>query len=465
MDPISFAASLITLVEVSTKVIAYLQGVQQGGKAREKLLNELTVLSFVLRSFKADFDPPPPTGDEPWMQPLKALIEPEGHGILEQIRQELTDLEKKLTGTSTRVGKAWSTLRWPFEEKQALQMIERIHRLKDTVTLVLSQSSQQMNREVLSSVQNLTSAAEDNQFQNVLNWLSPFNSRQKQQEIRGNAESFSWILQDKKFLSWHLGDRPSLWCHGPPGAGKSVLAASLFDEIMRLHKDHQKVAVLVAFCSFDNESYQKPQSVVASLLKQVAQIRGRLSQELKEEHAQSLRQDGTKPDLNRLKQLLRKELENFETTFIIFDGLDETSNVADRAAIVAALHACGPSAKVLVTSRFSEDIATSMANTMRCQRCHSHSKAQYWRCSLCEDHVLCESCRNKAVDYGDPEGSHQGVRQSSPASILFRPKKGDIRKYVRMRIETDTGLKRMVDAQDGLGATIISTVVARSEKL
>lgn len=464
MDPVGFAASLITLVEVSSKVIAYLQSVQQGGKTREKLLHELIVLSFVLRSFKSDFDPPPLSADQPWMQPLKALVEPEGHGVIDQIRQELTGLETRLTGTSSKVGKAWSTLRWPFEEKQALETIARVHRLQETATLVLSQSSHQLNREILSNVNHLTSAAEDEQFQNVLNWLSPFNFRQKQQEVRGAAESFPWILQDKRFMSWQVGDAPLLWCHGPPGAGKSVLAASLFDEIMRGCRDYQKVAVLVGFCSFDNENYQKPEPVVASLLKQVAQIRGRLSSELKEEHSRSLRQDGKKPELEKLKALLRKELEDFEKTFIIFDGLDEASNENDRAAIIATLHSLKPSAKVLITSRFSEDISTSIYDTMRCQNCRSHKKSQYWRCTVCEHHVLCEGCRIKAVESNDTDGSHQGVRQSSSASILFRPKKGDIRKYVRMRIEADAGLKRMVDKSE-LGATIITNVVAKSEKL
>lgn len=167
MDPVGFAASLITLVGLSSRVIAYLQTVQQGGKTRVKLLNEITILSYVLRSFNADLDPLPTSADEPWMQPLKALIKPEGHGVIDQIRQELTGLETKLTGTSTRVGKSWSTIRWPFEEKQALETIARVHRLKDTATLVISQSSHQLNREIISNVNNLTTVAQDEQFQKV----------------------------------------------------------------------------------------------------------------------------------------------------------------------------------------------------------------------------------------------------------------------------------------------------------
>lgn len=213
-----------------------------------------------------------------------------------------------------------------------------------------------------------------------MNWLSPLNFRQKQQEIRGIAESFTWILQNEKFLSWQVGDAPLFWWHGSPGAGKSVLTASLFDEIIRGCREYQKIAVLVGFCSFDNENYQKPESVVASLLKQVAQIRGRLSSELKEEHFRSLRDDGKMPELGKLKALLQKELKEFEKTFIIFDGLDEARNENDRAAILATLHTLKPSAKVLITSWFLEDIETSINDAMRSQKCLSHKKPQYWRC-------------------------------------------------------------------------------------
>lgn len=446
MDSVGFVASVITLVDVSWKVMGHIQDIKLGGHAREKLLKEVTVLWLVLRGLQTDIDPPPKSPDAKWMQPFLILVDK--GGILEQIRQEITSLEAKMRGSSTKIGRAWSTMTWPFEEKQALQIVETIHGLAESATLVLSQSNHRLNREILCNVEKLSSAAEDSEFQTILNWLTPLDFPKKQREIlNGIADSYTWVLDDEKFLSWHQGDMPSLWCHGPPGAGKSVLAASIFADVKRAHQNENNVAVLVAFCSFDNEASQTPCTILASLLKQVLRIRGRLPLQIKEEHSKSLGEDGSRPNVDKLEELLCQELREFDSTFIILDGLDEAEKTGGRATILRALHAQGPRAKVLITWRFSEDIRKARMERMKCQVCLSDREPQYWCCTMCKHHVLCEDCRAKALDAKELDEKHQGIRQSRWESIAFRPQDSDIRKYVQWRIELDSGLTEMAESQ------------------
>ncbi|KAJ7445349.1 hypothetical protein B0H11DRAFT_2087331 [Mycena galericulata] len=60
----------------------------------------------------------------------------------------------------------------------------------------------------------------------ILNWFSPINFFLRQADIsqmrvKGTG---GWLLEDPLFKQWESGCGSTLWCHGIPGAGKTVLA-------------------------------------------------------------------------------------------------------------------------------------------------------------------------------------------------------------------------------------------------
>ena len=119
-EAVGFAASVITLGEISIKVLQYLHTVKEGGRARDKLNTELMSVCLLLQQLKVqigedvDISEPKPA----WQQALVVLDKP--GGLFERLRNELNDLERKLTSSNSRFGKAMTTLRWPLTEKYML---------------------------------------------------------------------------------------------------------------------------------------------------------------------------------------------------------------------------------------------------------------------------------------------------------------------------------------------------------
>ncbi|KAI8259523.1 hypothetical protein K4K58_002581 [Colletotrichum sp. SAR11_239] len=233
MEAFGLVSSVITVVETSWKVIGFLEGVKHGGKSRRALLEEVTLLWLVFRRLKEEIDLP--TGKqahEPWVEPLKILDGP--RGISAQIREQLNDLEAQLTPPIGRFHEAMSNLRWPFQEKEVTRIVSRLQELKQTTILVIQQSGHRMSREMQGELSCIKNVVEDTFLKKLLAWLTPLNFSQKQQEILGSADPYTChVLKSKRFKLWHEHDLRSLWCWGAPGAGKSVVAASVYADVTK----------------------------------------------------------------------------------------------------------------------------------------------------------------------------------------------------------------------------------------
>ncbi|KAF6807662.1 hypothetical protein CSOJ01_08026 [Colletotrichum sojae] len=177
MEAFGLAASIITVVETSWKVIGFLEGVIHGGKSRRVLLEEVTLLWLVFRRLKEEIDLP--TGKQahqPWVEPLKVLDGP--RGVSAQIREQLSDLEQQPTAPAGRFDEAMSSLRWPFQEKKVTR-VSRLQELKQTTILVIQQSGQRMSREMVGELSQIKHVVDDTLLKKLLNWLTPLNFVQK----------------------------------------------------------------------------------------------------------------------------------------------------------------------------------------------------------------------------------------------------------------------------------------------
>ncbi|KAM0278700.1 hypothetical protein ACHAQH_004993 [Verticillium albo-atrum] len=411
MELFGLAASIITIVDTSWKIVGYLEGVKHGGKSRRVLLEEVTLLWLVFQPLREEIDlPKGKLADEPWVEPLKVLDGP--RGIAAQAREQLNDLEKQLTTTKGRFGEALSILRWPFQEKEAMRIVARLQELKQTTMLVIQQSNHRMNREVQEDLCHIRTVVDDTFFEKLLLWLTPINFVRKQLEILGTADPYNCrVLGSESFLSWHEDDLRSLWCYGAPGAGKSVAAASVYAELSKQHRA-ENVAIMVAFCSFDDKESQSPRNVIASFLKQILQVRGtgKVPPKLKEHHSRATTSKDNQPmNLGPLSEILRDELKTYDGAYVILDGLDEVSNLTERAAMVKAIHDIGASVKVIITSRHSEDIIEAINATQICHQCKKEDAEIYWRCSNCHSYVVRETCHAAPVPQGGKK--HQRKRE------------------------------------------------------
>ena len=74
----------------------------------------------------------------------------------------------------------------------------------------------------------------------LLDWLSPLNFPAQQSEFfnRRQEGSGQWLLEHDHFKKWVATSKDTLFCPGPPGAGKTILASIVVDHLWHTVRDH-----------------------------------------------------------------------------------------------------------------------------------------------------------------------------------------------------------------------------------
>ena len=196
--------------------------------------------------------------------------------------------------------------------------------------------------------------------QDILDWLSPIDFATQQSDFisRRQPSTGEWLLKSDQLKNWMALNNQTLFCPGIPGAGKTMIAAAVIDELHSLFEDDTSVSVLYIYCNFRRQLEQRPIDLLANMLKQLTQKSSSVPQSI--DHLYKHHQKGrTRPSTNEICQALQSVVRAHSKTFIIVDALDECE-AADGALqrFISELFdlQAKTQANLLVTSRFIPDI-------------------------------------------------------------------------------------------------------------
>ena len=131
MDPITvfgLLASIGQLIDLTSKMVAYVNTVKDAPKARAVLAMEASSLLALLSDLHSRAQQAAKEQD-PWFLGLKYLGGQ--YGPIEQLKVAMDDLAGKFEH------KSGGALRWPFTEKSIKDILTRIERLKSHISLAL----------------------------------------------------------------------------------------------------------------------------------------------------------------------------------------------------------------------------------------------------------------------------------------------------------------------------------------
>lgn len=132
MDPLSVTASIIAVLQLSAKVLGYLNDVKDAPKDRAQCAIEISNLYNLLFNLRVRIEEGDPL--KPWYTSIRALaIE---NGPLDQFKQALETLKAKITD-GIRLGKAGQALVWKFKKQEVDGFLGQIERLKSLVGIAL----------------------------------------------------------------------------------------------------------------------------------------------------------------------------------------------------------------------------------------------------------------------------------------------------------------------------------------
>ncbi|KAF1935332.1 ankyrin, partial [Clathrospora elynae] len=361
MDPLSIAASIISVLQLSAKVLTYLNDVKDASKDRAKCAVEASNLHSLLLNLRFRLEEG--TANTSWYTAIRALAV--DNGPLDQFKQALETLQNRMTNGG-QLKKASEALMWKFKKEEIAGILDRIERLKLLVEIALQMDHFKLSQ----AIENDTSGVRTHAtviHQRILEWISPTDYPAQQSDIikRRQEGTGQWFLEAPEVVRWLHEAKATLFCPGIPGAGKTMIAAIAVDHLIKSAQSSSH-GVAYVYCNYKAQAEQDASSMLAAILKQLVQ--GRPStvepvERLYKQHADR----GIKPSPDELYIALRDVLAHYSTVHIVIDALDECQNSdGTRVQFLTKIRdlQAGQNVCVMVTSRFIPDIVDAFRESL-----------------------------------------------------------------------------------------------------
>ena len=156
----------------------------------------------------------------------------------------------------------------------------------------------------------------------ILDWLCPVNfpgqlSGFLDSKVEGTGSRF---LDAAEFKDWMQGSNRTLYCSGMPGAGKTMMAATVIDHLSR---QNEAYGVACIFCNYKTPpSEQNATILLASILRQLVPDQSPIGESVRrlyEHHSKK----NTRPLLGEIFTTLKSAVKNYSRVYLVVDALDE----------------------------------------------------------------------------------------------------------------------------------------------
>jgi NACHT domain len=342
-------AGLIGLaMEITRLSYGYISDIRLAHTTQKQYLREMSALTEVLlRSEEA-------TGA---FENQTAAVSQPMHFSKSAIR----DCAKELEDLRSELEKPSPSIFWPLKEKALQKRIKSIHQFRSIFSGFLTA---QTLVAVSATHREVTRLGHHHEQLELLDWIGnpKDTSGPVLSPIPGTGD---WFAKSDAYQNWVVGNGSSLlWCHGPPGVGKSMLASIALQHLSET-LDGSLVSLVYYFCDFANRKEQKKEAIWKSLLRQaIAQRQLPVLEALASSRAQ----------LNTLRPASAKDLSNALNAIcssgqviLVFDAPDELENAKELESILHPF--LRNNCRILVTSRDLPEIRSvlNMASIVEVQ--------------------------------------------------------------------------------------------------
>jgi hypothetical protein len=202
----------------------------------------------------------------------------------------------------------------------------------------------------------------DDKLCTIRQWLSapdPSTNYQKALKLR-QTDTGHWFLESAEYARWMTEAASSLWLHGIPGCGKTILSSTILQNVLEHCHDNPGKAIAYFFFDFGEIQKQNPENMLRSLLCQFSR-RFIATPPILNALFISCDNGQRAPSVYVLLEALRSMIEVLPLAYIVLDALDECTQCAelmDMLQIIAGWHL--PNLHLLVTSRRERNIESAL---------------------------------------------------------------------------------------------------------
>ena len=360
------AATAIQLVQFTALVLGccyeYISKAKNAPKEIQRAIDEISSLKSTLENLK-----PLAENKADWRFSFVESLNAPG-GPFQACHDALTELGKTLKAL-TELSSLRQRLQWPIEAPKIEAIVNGLSGYKTTFILAIAGDNRRSTMNIERVVTEVQSSVDDmkvkQQREQILAWLSgvdPSINHSAAQKKRASG-TCEWLIRSKRFEAFTQGTNQLMWMHGIPGAGKTVLTASVIDHLTAGSLPGEW-GVIYFYFDFTDTAKQTCLQFLKSLVWQVCSSLDQIPKYLLDAHTAC---KGATPDTEQLTSLLRQLLETMPSTFIVVDALDECSEDdenSERTGVLEALKEIKSSTKgtfnIFVASRPEADIKLEM---------------------------------------------------------------------------------------------------------
>ncbi|PGG99833.1 hypothetical protein GX51_06125 [Blastomyces parvus] len=353
MEPVGFAAAIITLTKTTTTAIRVLRSYNDSEEEVSTIERELESLQAVLQRL-AWLEQEANNDEAATGIALPTLMDPWYIGVFKRCQKEVEGLSSRLSlQDSSRTRRAIKQLRWPFKKKETEEIVQSIRNLTESIlqTVQLDQTSMilKMNNAMRSENKVALSAQKTIKrsiYQSFAAVDPSLNYRRAKH--KRHPKTASWFIESDYFNEWKSRTPSFCWPHGIIGSGKTVMSSVIIGHMSRECSPKPRSALAYFYFDFSDLDKMSPENMLRSLIEQFC----RKCRDIPLlERVAKFREPYFDPDAYDydLLALLIEIIDTFEESFIVIDALDVCSNVSELLHIIRNI-LCRSSSKVHILS-------------------------------------------------------------------------------------------------------------------
>ena len=351
-DLLSISASIAGLINLADvvfgRVYKYVKDVKSASKDMATLSSEIGALYGILSSLRLVSDQLESDVSESTTRPHHI------HSCQETLEKVESILERDNASSpqDQRLQTIKRKLRWPFTSSEVKELVVEIERHKATLGLALNVdgmsallralSDQTEIRKSLKGMQTEMRLKREAETRVTINeyrqkmlasfgTIDPRRNHDMSRKLRYRNTGL-WLTESPEFKSWLISTNARLWLYGIPGAGKTVLASLVIDEI--LARTNPSMAAAYFYCDYKDSATQEPHKILSCLVQQLAKQDEQSFakvQKFYEIYGQN-RESPVEYEPEHLCHLIADIAMDYDCTIIVVDGLDECGTKAGLVA-------------------------------------------------------------------------------------------------------------------------------------
>ena len=357
-EGLAVAASIIAVIQITGSVTSlcrmYIGKVRGADKEIFQIINTVASVKGVLEFLQSFVDDDENQSRLPLLYSLSHQ-----HGPLEMCRIALTDIESKLRPKRDQSG-VLKAITWPWKWKDIGPVLEDIEKQKTLMLLAMQGDTTRTTLEIENKVNDIHCHVQDTKHDKILSWLTktdPISNHtaacEKHQDGTGQ-----WFLSSHEYSQW-LRPKRSLWLHGIPGAGKTILCSTIIENVKsRCSRDQ---VCLYFYFDFSNPLKREFINMLYSFLAQLSS--SKIHPEVKQLYERC--NNGTREaTVSQLIETILSIASQGERMFIIIDALDESSDWKGLLNVVKTILQFNGEINLLMTSRKEHDIQAVLEHSV-----------------------------------------------------------------------------------------------------